>query len=203
MKNWKQLPFVTITIVALNLLIHIAGSFGIGDLYWKGMLDPYRILAAKEYGRIISSMFLHANVNHLFSNMMCILFVGIIVENELGHISLGALYFFSGICGNLMSLYFKVLTGSTVPSLGASGAAFGLDGALLAIIFFSGRKVDGGYIQRVLVSVLLSLYSGYAAGNVDNEAHLGGLIGGFVLGMIICLIQRAIRQKKRKRYIGR
>lgn len=203
MKNWKQLPFVTIVIVALNMLIYIASSFGIGDLYWKGMLDAYRILANGEYWRIISSMFLHANVNHLFSNMMCILFVGIIVENEMGHLGFGILYFFSGICGNLMSLYFKILTGSTAASLGASGAAFGLDGALLAIIFFSGRKVDAGYIQRVLVSVLLSLYSGYAAGNVDNEAHLGGLIGGFVIGSIICLIQRSIRQKKRRRYNGR
>ena len=80
-------------------------------------------------------------------------------------------------------------------SLGASGAIFGLDGVLLALVFFGNRNMETVTLKRVLIMIALSLYSGFTGGNIDNAAHVGGLITGFLAGSVWCALQ------KRKEFI--
>ena len=82
----------------------------------------------------------------------------------------------------------QIITNEFHYSLGASGGVFGLDGLLLAIVVFAGKRFPDITPQRVLGILLLSLYSGMRSGGIDNAAHAGGLIGGFLLGMIVCFI---------------
>ena len=79
-------------------------------------------------------------------------------------------------------------SGIPVGSIGASGVVFGLDGVLLALVLFSGSRMEHVTAKRVVLMIFLSLYSGYTGHNIDNAAHMGGLITGFVLGSIYCLI---------------
>ena len=99
-----------------------------GELYDRGRLDVFDVLINGEYGRILWAMFFHSGMSHIFNNMLILFFLGSMIERELGHIKYGFLYLASGIGGNLLSLWAKVVNNDISGSLGASGAIFGLDG---------------------------------------------------------------------------
>ena len=139
-------------------------------------------------------MFLHGGINHIFNNMFILFFLGAMIEKEIGHIRFFVFYFLSGVSGNLLSLYVKVWNGDMSGSVGASGAIFGLDGVLLSMVLFCDRKMENVTPARVLLMIFLSLYSGYTSGNIDNAAHIGGLLAGFAAGSIMCALKR---KKKR------
>lgn len=190
MKDWKKLPVVSGTIVAANVVIFTLCMFTGSRLYRLGNLNVVDVLVYREYGRVVWSMFLHGGVQHLFNNMLILFFMGAMIEKEAGHVCYALLYFLSGIGGNLASLYFKAANYDMSASIGASGGVFGLDGVLLAMVLFSGRKMATVTPARVLVMILLSLYSGFSGDNIDNAAHVGGLIVGFTGGCIMCMVQR-------------
>ncbi len=199
MKDWKRLPFICVGLAICNVIIYLCCLFGIGDFYIAGGLDAPAVIGEGEYYRIISSLFLHGNSTHLFNNMMILLFLGAMLEKELGHVRFLVLYFLSGIGGNLLSLYVKVREAEAAVSIGASGAVFGLDGVLVAMVLFWGKKPNDMTPQRVILVVLLSLYSGFTSTNVDNAAHIGGLITGFTAGCIVCAIRHV---GKKNSHIG-
>lgn len=199
MKDWKRLPFICVGLSICNVIIYLCCLFGIGDFYIAGGLDAPAVIGEGEYYRIISSLFLHGNSTHLFNNMMILLFLGAMLEKELGHVRFLVLYFLSGIGGNLLSLYVKVREAEAAVSIGASGAVFGLDGVLVAMVLFWGKKPNDMTPQRVILVVLLSLYSGFTSTNVDNAAHIGGLITGFTAGCIVCAIRHV---GKKNSHIG-
>lgn len=192
MRNWKRLPIVNTTFVIVNVLVYLLCMFTRGSFVSYGSLDVQSVLFRGEYWRIVTAMFLHANVNHLFNNMLVLFFLGAMIEQDLGHVSYGVVYLLSGVGGNLVSLYMKVVSFSTVASLGASGAVFGLDGVLLALVLFSNRRFQNISLTRVLLMIGLSLYSGYSGSHIDNAAHVGGLVTGFALGSLICIVRRRV-----------
>lgn len=195
MSRWKQQPLVSGALVIINVIVYIVCMFTGNRLYDMGDLNVSGVLADGEYGRILWSMFLHVDRSHLFNNMLILFFLGAMIEKEIGHIKYALLYFLSGIGGNILSLYAKVLTGETVGSVGASGAVFGLDGVLLAMVLFWGRELPNVTPVRVGFMILLSLYSGFSATNIDNAAHVGGLVIGFLAGSIVCMIRRNKRRR--------
>lgn len=185
LKSLKYQPFVSVLLVTVNVIIFLLGTF-FGGLIYAGELDVVRVLYYHEYGRIIGAMFLHSGMDHLFNNMLILFFLGSMIEKEVGHLKYGLLYFLSGIGGNLLSLYAKVVNNEFAPSIGASGAIFGLDGVLLAMVLFSGRRMENITMPRVLLMIACSLYSGFAGRNIDNAAHVGGLLTGFAAAALLC-----------------
>ena len=186
----KDLPILSVIMVIINIIVFLICTFTGNLLYNMGRLDIQNVLVGREYGRIVWAMFLHSDFNHLFNNMVILFFLGAMIEKEIGHLTYGIIYLLSGIGGNMMSLAVKLLTADGMGTVGASGAIFGLDGVLLALILFSGRAMQDITPTRVLLMIGLSLYSGHAGGNVDNAAHIGGLITGFLGGILICLFIR-------------
>lgn len=190
LSRWKQQPIVSAALVIVNVVVFIIYDFFDSRLYDLGMLNVSGVVVNREYGRIIWSMFLHADINHLFSNMLILFFLGSMIEKEIGHICYGILYFLSGIGAGLLSVFYKLMTYRPAPSLGASGAVFGLDGVLLAMVFLWHERLPNVTTTRVVLMIVLSLYSGFTGGNIDNAAHIGGLLVGFLGGCAVCLIQR-------------
>ncbi|MCM1541094.1 MAG: rhomboid family intramembrane serine protease [Blautia sp.] len=188
MKRFKEMPLVSGILVTINILVYFACMFAGDVLYGAGMLDVRGVLGQKEYGRILWAMFLHSGTSHIFNNMLILFFLGAMIEKEIGHIRFMFLYFLSGISGNLLSLFVKARDGIVAGSVGASGAIFGLDGVLLSMVLFRGKKMENATPVRVMLMILLSLYSGYTSGNVDNAAHVGGLLTGFAAGSIMCVV---------------
>ena len=189
LKKWKDQPIVSTVLVAVNVMVYILCSLTGELLYDRGQLDAFDVLLNKEYDRIFWSMFLHSGVSHLFNNMVILFFLGSMIEKEVGHFRYALLYLISGIGGNLLSLLAKVVNGDVAASLGASGAIFGLDGVLLAMVLFSGREMENVTPTRVLLMILYSLYSGFTGRNIDNAA-----LTGFLVTSIICFWQRSRRR---------
>lgn len=189
MNRLKQTPVVSIALVGINILIYILCLVSGRTLYNIGIMDAHSVIEGGEYWRILSAMFFHADSGHLFNNMLILFFMGAMIEKEIGHALFGIFYFLSGIGGNLLSLLMKVIHSDPAGSLGASGAVFGMDGVLLAIVILSGRNMSSVTPTRLLLMIVLSLYSGFTGGNIDNAAHVGGLIVGFIAGGVMCMVQ--------------
>ena len=197
MKRRQELPIVSGILVAANVIVYLICTFTGNLLYNIGELDAAAVLLRGEYGRIIYSMFLHAGTDHLFNNMVILFFLGAMIEKVTGHIQLLLIYLLSGIGANICSLLYKVMTMDSMASVGASGAIFGLDGVLLAWILLDRQDMPDVTPRRVLLMIVLSLYSGFTAHNIDNAAHVGGLLTGFAAGALLC----ALRRRKRNREV--
>lgn len=197
MKRRQELPIVSGILVATNVIVYLICTFTGNLLYNIGELDAAAVLLRREYGRIIYSMFLHAGIDHLFNNMVILFFLGAMIEKVTGHIQLLLIYLLSGIGANICSLLYKVMTMDSMTSVGASGAIFGLDGVLLAWILLDRQAMPDVTPRRVLLMIVLSLYSGFTAHNIDNAAHVGGLLTGFAAGALLC----ALRRRKRNREV--
>jgi len=142
------------------------------------LLNPAKVLEG-EYWRLITAAFLHGSPLHLFVNMYALNIIGTQVENFMGKKKYLAVYFGSAITASMMS---AAIT-STL-SLGASGAIFGLLGAL-AYFGYHFRLYIGGALRQIIPVILINLFIGFMIPFVDNAAHIGGLIGGGFLAMAL------------------
>ncbi|WJX70027.1 RHOMBOID-like protein 5 [Trifolium repens] len=154
-----------------------------------GALEKDLVVGENEAWRFFTCMFLHAGVVHLLANMFSLLFIGVRLENEFGFLKIGILYLLSGFGGSLLSILH--LRDAVVPntiSVGASGALFGLLGAMLSELLTNWTI----YLNKcaALTSLLLIIGLNLAVGflpHVDNSAHIGGFLAGFFLGFVILM----------------
>ncbi len=136
-----------------------------------------------EWYRLITHLFLHGDIWHLGNNMLILFCLGNALEHYVGKISFLMVYFFSGILAALGSVVYN--TDSPV-SIGASGAVFGVVGAMLWLVIRNRGKLEGFTGKRMLLFAVLSIYAGFADQGVDNAAHVAGLIAGVLLAMLFC-----------------
>lgn len=134
-----------------------------------------------EVWRVITYMFLHASLLHLIVNMYSLYALGASVENFLGRWKFIVVYFVSGICGGLLS----AATGSNSISVGASGAIFGLAGALLYFGYHYRTYLGEAIKKQIIPIILINLLIGYLIAGIDNFGHIGGLIGGILCTMAL------------------
>ncbi len=188
---YQKKPICTITLVVINIIIFFVLSFSgmtedAGYMLQHGaMYVPY-ILEKGMYYTFVTSMFLHFGFNHLMNNMVMLLVIGWNLEAEVGKIKFLIIYFLSGIGGNILSMLWDMRNDSYSVSAGASGAIFGIIGALLFVAIRNRGKVGTISTRGLIFMIALSLYYGLTAGQVDNAAHIGGLICGFVIAVVLC-----------------
>lgn len=173
-------PMITIGITILNVIIFLICTFTGELLYNGGALNAVQVIRNNEFYRMITSMFLHADIHHLCSNMVIFYFLGEIVEKNLGHVKYMILYFLSGLGGAVLSMSYSMMMHSNVDSVGASGAIFGVIGALLWLALVRKDNLEHITLGKVLFLIMYSLYSGFTGTHIDNAAHIGGLITGFL-----------------------
>lgn len=147
------------------------------------MYVPY-LMNGERYYTLITSMFLHFGFSHLMNNMVMLLVIGYSLEPEIGKIRFLFIYLGSGLMGNLVSAWFDVSQGNYAVSAGASGAIFGIVGALLYVAIRNHGRVGEISTRGLVLMAGLSLYYGFTAQGVDNAAHIGGLISGFLLAVL-------------------
>lgn len=193
-EKYAKIPFVSAALVIVNIIVFLICTFTGDLLYNMGGVGRWNVLIGREYGRLLWAIFLHADISHLFNNMILLFFLGSMIEEAIGHIRYAAAFFLSGLGGNVLSVALKAVSGDDSISVGASGALFGLDGLLLAMVLLAPRFCGTITPKRVILMIVLSLYSGFTGGNIDNAAHVGGLLIGFITGCIMCLTDR-IRQR--------
>ena len=196
----KRFPLVTYALLLVNILIFYFEVRGGEAFITTWSFVPARFFAnpVGDLASLFTSLFLHASLIHLGSNMLYLLIFGDNVESFFGHFKFLVFYLVSGLAGNLAQGLFSA--NSTVPMLGASGAIAGVLGAY--ILLFPTRKVRvllGFFVLRVpaLVAIgawfILQLLNGY--GSVAVTAESGGVaylahVGGFVMGFLLTAIFR-------------
>ena len=188
-KTARDLPWVNICLVAANVIVFLICTFTGRLLYNKGALGVAYIIEDNSYYRLITSMFLHADTGHLFSNMIVLFYAGEIVERRLGHAFYAVLYFISGIAGGVLSMGYELLSGDYISSVGASGAVFGVEGALLLLVIMNRGRLQSMTFGRVAFVIVFSLYSGFTSTDINNAAHLGGVLMGFALAAVFCMLR--------------
>lgn len=192
----RELPWTNICLIGVNVIVFLICTFTGRMLYNKGALGVLMVIEDKSYYRIITSMFLHADTGHLFSNMIILYYAGEIVERKMGHFLYAVLYFLSGIAGGMLSMGYELLSGDYVSSVGASGAVFGVEGALLLLIILHHGKLESVTFGRMIFVILFSLYCGFTSTDVNNAAHIGGVLMGFALAAVFWLLRPYMRAGK-------
>ena len=133
-----------------------------------------------EVWRLLTSAFLHVGLIHLVVNMYSLAIIGTQVETFIGKWKFLFIYFISAIGGNLLSLVFSQ---ANVVSVGASGALFGLMGALLYFGYHYRLYLSEAIRNQIIPIILINLLIGFIVPGIDNVAHIGGLIGGYLASM--------------------
>ncbi|MEN6314420.1 MAG: rhomboid family intramembrane serine protease [Clostridiaceae bacterium] len=192
-------PWLTYTLMGINIAVWALLTLYAmikGDSYNTlliefGAKENFRILNG-EYWRFVTPIFLHANLLHMAINTYSLYAVGRTVEQIFGHLKYILVYMIAGIIGSIMSFMFSIN-----PSVGASGSLFGLLGALLyfgvenPVLF---RRYFG---NNVIATIVINIIFGFSRSGIDNYAHIGGLIGGFLSSGIVT------SKKSVKKYLSR
>lgn len=186
----KNKPIITITLIILNAVIYLgielSGEMNNTMFFLEhgAMYGPY-VLENGEYYRLFTSMFLHFDFYHLVNNMFMLGAFGLYLEPEYGKFKFLITYLFSGLCGNLLSLAIHATQSAEVISAGASGAIYGTMGIMAALVLKNYGSFGKVFGKRIFLMIALCLYYGFTGLNVDNYAHIGGLIGGFLMAMLL------------------
>ncbi len=183
-------PFVTYIMLGLIVIVWIlmeaaGGSTESAVLIKFGANSGRHILLREEYWRLFTSMFLHIGLAHLGFNAYALFIFGVEMERIYGPVRYGIIYILAGLFGSLTSFASK---GPFVLSAGASGAIFGIIGMNLAYFFLHRQSFGQFGRQRVtstLVIIGINLVFGFTVPGIDNMAHIGGLIAGFILGFAL------------------
>ncbi|SFU61900.1 rhomboid family intramembrane serine protease [Butyrivibrio sp. INlla21] len=181
--------YVSIAILALNVLVFIA-CLANTSIYDIGIMATDWILSRGEWYRFITSMFLHADLNHLFSNMLMLVLAGGIVEKHSGHLYYGIMFFASGIVGNVLSMMYEIVGHIVRYSLGASGGTMGIVGYLAFWIFANKKGIlkNRNLLFRIVFLTIFIIDSCFFQEGANTVAHLGGFITGFIMGYINIVI---------------
>lgn len=192
-KNKKEDRFLvkdklpTIILILINTVIFFITAFfsrNIFDINTSVLLvfgakfGPF--ISAGEYYRLFTCAFLHGGLFHLLCNMYSLYILGPQINIVFGTHKYIALYIICCFTSSLMSLIFLPNT----ISVGASGAIFGLMGALIAFAFIERKQLDKHFISGLLQVLILNLIIGMSMSNIDNYGHIGGLLGGLLVGYI-------------------
>ncbi|MBQ8198697.1 MAG: rhomboid family intramembrane serine protease [Lachnospiraceae bacterium] len=181
----KYIPYVNYGLLIANMVLFFACIFAGKYIYSFGVLDPVLLINEGQWYRFFTNIFLHGDAYHLCGNVIYLYGLGRLVEKEIGHIKYFVLYMLSGVIADFASLGFSVLTKDFTASLGASGAIFGITGALLWIVIRNRGHHEFATLPKMIFLIAFSLYNGFISTNVDNAAHIGGLIGGFLLAILV------------------
>jgi rhomboid protease GluP len=195
---WVRRGESTITLTQIifgaNLAVFLATAYASstvmdfpGDaLAWGANIGPYTL--SGQWWRLLSYMFLHGGLMHIAFNMWCLWDLGALCESLYGRWTFGALYLLTGVGGGLASVAWNPGTFS----VGASGAIFGLAGALLASFYLGEFSVPkaalSGPLKSLAFFVGFNLFFGQVVGGIDNACHIGGLITGLILGALIARV---------------
>ncbi|MGH1360635.1 MAG: rhomboid family intramembrane serine protease [Burkholderiaceae bacterium] len=200
--------WVTKTLISINVLAFLTMALaGINPLEptARELLDvggnflPATVL---QPWRLMSATILHAGLLHLGFNMFALYQMGGIAERFYGNTQFLIIYLLAGLFGSLASLFFSA---SEAVSVGASGAVFGVSGAILAAVVTARNKLPPMLVTSMSQSMLLfvgySLFMGFTTSFVDNSAHIGGLVSGFLTAWI--MVERFDWQEFRRRAVLR
>ena len=190
-KNEKKLakifspkkPVITYTLIVLNVMIFMfLRLYDTDGVITYNLSNVRSLVKSGEVYRLLTCMFLHADITHLFFNMYALYVLGPKVEKYYGRFKYSIIYLISGLLGSLFSCVFMA---DNVYSMGASGAIFGLLGSIAYFTYYYRATIQGLLRSQVVPVILINLGLGLFISSIDIMAHIGGLIAGILVSMAI------------------
>lgn len=184
------ITLVNTLIIIVNIIIFLMANimqiFGeASEVLRNGALSWYHVIKKGEYYRIFTAMFLHTDFEHLINNMLVLFFVGDKLERIMGKLKYLIIYFASGIIAGIFSISYNMLIGEQAFSIGASGAIFGIIGAIAYILLANRGRLRDISSTQIKLFIAFSLYSGIVNEGIDNAAHIGGFIAGIIFALLL------------------
>jgi membrane associated rhomboid family serine protease len=191
-------PTVTQVLIAINVLVFLAetatgsslggiGGSSPGTIYLKGALFGPYIADGHQYYRLLTAGFLHDGLLHILFNMVFLWFMGRMLEPAIGRLNFAVVYFVSLLAGSFGALLFE----PNVGTVGASGACFGILGALMVVAYYRGISIwQSGLGVTLLINIVFSL----SVAGISIGGHLGGVVGGAICGWLIVQLGEKRRQ---------
>ncbi|RCX21041.1 rhomboid family peptidase [Anaerobacterium chartisolvens] len=180
-------PFFTYTLIIINIAVSLLiylyqrrTGTDFNELLSRFGAKNNMLILQGEYWRFITPVFLHGGPLHLIINCYSLYVVGVFVERLFGHAKFACIYFAGGILGNIASFMF-----STSMGVGASGAIFGLMGAMLYYGMEYPAHFRRYFGHNIIITIVVNIAYGFSAQGIDNYAHLGGLAGGFLASGVV------------------
>ncbi|WP_312101121.1 rhomboid family intramembrane serine protease [Lachnoclostridium sp.] len=184
---FSRIGIATIIIIAINAAVFfytdLSGNYD--KIVSKGCIFWPLIKYHNEYYRLFTYQFLHANISHLANNMLILAIMGSTLERHVGKFKYLLIYFLSGIVAGIASMSYNMQKGLLSNSIGASGAIFGVIGAIALIVVVNKGRLETIGTRQIIIFIALSLYGGFTSQGVDNAAHVGGLLAGFFIAMLV------------------
>jgi membrane associated rhomboid family serine protease len=167
---------VTKVLIAINAVALVADMLN-GSLGLRGSLVPVYVAENGEYWRLLTSMFLHAGMFHLLMNMWALWVIGEYLESAIGRLRFVIVYFASGLAGSALVL---IASPPLVATVGASGAVFGLFGALFVYSYFNRARDPMAQVllRNMAFLIVINLVFTFAFPGISWQGHIGGLLGG-------------------------
>lgn len=185
-ENGEKRPVANIILVTINVAVwcvmELCGDTQNGEYIAEyGGVYPDFLIYGNEWYRLFTAMFLHFGAQHLANNMILLAAAGGRLERAVGTVKYLLIYLGAGMTGNLLSFYRMYHTGEYAVCAGASGAVFGMIGALVWAAIRNRGKIEGLTAKGLLFMTALCMYYGITTAGIDNWAHAGGAAGGFFL----------------------
>lgn len=196
LRSVSSRPVVTESLIALNVIVFLAelatgtpaGGGLAGTILDKGALDGSAIQQHHEYYRLVTSGFLHYSILHILLNMVFLYVMGTMLEPAIGGLNLAVVYFVSLLAGAFGALLFE----PGVLTVGASGACFGVLGALMVVAHNRHIPIwQSGLGPTLLINVIFSL----TVAGISIGGHVGGFVGGLITGYLILELDERRRMR--------
>ena len=186
-------PLVTWVLLAANILYFLVLEWGgsTEDGYYMarhGTLIAAIVLEEGEWYRLFTSFFMHFGIRHIFNNMLLLGYLGMLLERYIGHWQFAVTYLAAGLGANAVSMVYYLLTSPYANCAGASGAVFGIVGAMLWVVLRHRGRLEELTSTRLLMMIFFTLYTGFTSIGINNAAHISGLAIGYLCGM--CFYRR-------------
>lgn len=190
LKSWLDGPFLTQIFLVIQSIVFFAMEVLPGNSVAFGLgMSGQHIAYLHEWWRLITPIFIHFGMMHFVLNSVVLYFMGSQIETVYGHWRFFLIYLLSGIMGNVTSFAFNEMN---VLSGGASTSLFGLFGALFVLgIHYKNDNVVKQLVRRYMIFIVFSFIFGISDTSVDIWGHVGGLIGGFLIGNLLGLPNRS------------
>lgn len=175
-------PVVTYILIVLNLMVFLYGVLHGNDELINMFGNNYELVQNGEFYRLLTCMFVHADILHILFNMIALYSIGPVVERYYGKSKFLLIYLVSGLLGSIFSGVF--MTANSI-SIGASGAIFGLLGSICYFTYYYRATLQGILRGSIMPVIIINLVIGFLSSSIDLSAHIGGLIGGILISMAI------------------
>ena len=175
-------PVVTYILIVLNLMVFLYGVLHGNDELINMFGNNYELVQNGEFYRLLTCMFVHADIMHILFNMIALYSIGPVVERYYGKSKFLLIYLVSGLLGSIFSGVF--MTADSI-SIGASGAIFGLLGSICYFTYYYRATLQGILRGSIMPVIIINLVIGFISSSIDLSAHIGGLIGGILISMAI------------------